>query len=805
MITIDNLKKQYRTGKGMRQTVTNGISLTLEDKGLVVILGASGSGKTTLLHLIGGMDRFDSGAISIGSERMTSFRPRQWDRMHQKKIAYVFQSHQLLTDRTVLFNLSLALRLRGLRTKEDIAKEAKSLLDAVGLSDYEDRLVRQLSGGQQQRVAVARGLAIGPDVLLADEPTGNLDSKNAYELMRLFRSIARDRLVVMVTHNADLAERFADRILEIENGSIVRDRLQEKQLDNEPELEHQIRLDRYRKASIVEGTLRVNRYEACDRSSELTVDLIERHQTVFVRVNLGSAKRAKLLTQDGSVEILSGQEPNGVDKPLPIAFEPASSVQSPHAFSFADLCRMAWDNLAFLRRQANRWIAVLALVGIIIAVSVGLIGEANAVNIPVAAVDPHYIGIEFQRSGIEVLNQLAAVDGVDQVVAFNGARAFTLSTQAYFQVRTTVVILAVPIDIRFLAVDSLMVGSMPTSYGIVIDKSVADQLITQHKDRGVETYEDVLNCHFTIQASGDEINLSPDRKLSFPITGIANKQSNSVWMAEELMYSLITPSMVDYRVLGEGFEILDGSLPNFETYIMLNDQYPALQNGEVPQMVGFGTGNYYISGIYRYVVDHQSYNFNQVMVSSLPYIKTRYFRYQNSSKIDFEIMVYAENIETAMANLIDAGYRVVDHRYDLELARRMKMADYVNLYILGLTGVALCGLCVYVIVRSQLIERRYEIGVYRGIGISRGEIVSLFFVEAMAIAAVSSLLAYFLTVALLEWAGMSFARLAVTQYSLGSVLLGCIGLAGIHGVFSILPVVILLRKTPADLMKISDI
>jgi ABC-type lipoprotein export system ATPase subunit/ABC-type antimicrobial peptide transport system permease subunit len=785
--------------------VTNGVSLTLEEKGLVVILGASGSGKTTLLHLIGGMDRFDSGAITIGSDKITSFRPRQWDRLHQKKIAYVFQSHQLLSDRTVLFNLSLALRLRGVKTKEDLAKEAKSLLDAVGLTDYEDRLVRQLSGGQQQRVAVARGLAIGPDVLLADEPTGNLDSKNAFELLRLFRVIARDRLVVMVTHNADLAERFADRILEIENGSIVRDRLPKKRDQNEEELEHQIQLDRYRKASIVEGTLRIDRYESAIQSSDLSVDLIERHQTVYVRVKAGNAKRVKLLSEDSGVEILSGQDHVGIERPLPFAFENNDSGKKPRAFRFIELWRMAWENLAFLAKQANRWIAVLALVGVIVAVSIGLIGEANAVNIPVAAIDPHYIGIEFRRSGIEVLDQLAAIEGVDQVMVFSGARSFTLSTEAFFQVRTTVEIKAVPIDIRFLRADSLLEGSMSDTYGIVIDKSVADDLIAQHKNRGIETYQDVLNCRFTIQASGDAINLSPDRKLSFPITGIANNQSNSVWMAEELIYSLITPSLVDYRVLGDGFEILEGGIPISETYILLNDQYPALYNGEVPQMVGFGTGNYYISGVYRYAVEGRTYNFNHVMVSTLPYMRTRLFRFQNGTKIDFELMVYAEDIETAIVNLTEAGYRVVDHRFDLELARQMKWSEYANLYMLGLVGIAICGLCVSIIVRSQLIERRYEIGVYRGIGISRGEIVSMFLVEAMVVAAVSSLLAYLLTIALLEWAGMSFERLSVTQYSIVSVLFGCAGLAGIHGLFSVLPVAILLRKTPAELMKQSDL
>lgn len=804
MISLNQVFKQYRLGGTRRQTVTDRVTLTLEDKGLVVIYGASGSGKTTLLHLIGGMDRFDSGSIAIGSTLIRRFRFKEWDRLHRRSIAYVFQHHQLLPDKSVLLNLTLALRLRGLKSKDAIAAEAKSLLAAVGLSDYEDRLVRQLSGGQQQRVAVARGLAIGPDVLLADEPTGNLDSKNALELMRLFKAIARDRLVVLVTHNATIANHFADRILEIENGAIVRDVRQSSFPPLAEEFEHQIHLDRYREESLTNEGLRIRRY-AMDKTEPLGVDIIERRQTVFVKVDAPNGKRVRLLGEDGVVELLRGEKKFADEVLLPTSFHDQTDQRVPRAFVFAELWGMALSTLSGVFEHAKRWVAVLALIGIVVAVSVGLIGEANAVDIPVAAIDPHYIGIEVSRTGIEILDALETIEGVDQVVAFEGVWTFRVATEPFFQVRTPIDVAAVPIDIRFLNEASLFAGALPEGYGVVVDKSVADAMIEANRNRGVANYEDVLKSRFVIQASGDPINMSPDRQLGFPITGIADHGSQSVWMAEELIYSFITPSLVDYRIFGETFRILEGDYPTSETFVLLNEQYPALIHGEIPQSVGLGTGSYYISGVYRYGPEGASYNASKLMVSTLEYIRTRFFRFENGVKNDYEIMVYAQNIELAMASLIEAGYRVVDHRYDLEMAKRMKLVEYANLYVLGIAGLVLCGLSVFVIVRSQLIERRYEIGVYRGIGISRREVLRIFLVEALVVAAVSSVAAFLLTVGLMEWAGSSFSRLSITQYSFVSILLGIGGLLTVHVLFSLLPVAALLRKTPAELMKQSDL
>jgi ABC-type lipoprotein export system ATPase subunit len=804
MISLKDVFKQYRLGGNRRQTVTDHVNLTLEDKGLVVIYGASGSGKTTLLHLIGGMDRFDSGSIAFDSTVIRRFRFKEWDRLHRRSIAYVFQHHQLLPDKTVLMNLTLALRMRGLKNKDAIALEARSLLAAVRLNDYEDRLVRQLSGGQQQRVAVARGLAIGPDVLLADEPTGNLDSKNALELMRLFKAIARDRLVVLVTHNATIANHFADRILELENGAIVRDVHQVAPPPLTEEFEHQIHLDDYQKTTLSNDSLRIDRY-AIDKTEVLNIDIIERRQTVFLKVDAPSGKRVRLLGEDGGVELVSGEKKRPDVVQLPSSFRDEAGYHSPRAFRFAELWGMALSTLSGVFAHAKRWVAVLSLIGIVVAVSVGLIGEANAVDIPVATIDPHYIGIEVSRTGIEILEALETVEGVDQVVAFEGAWTFRVATEPYFQVRTPIDVSAVPIDIRFLDETTLIAGVMPEGYGVVIDQSVADAMIEGNRDRGIANYEDILHSDFVIQASGDAINMAPDRQIGFPITGIADNQSQSVWMAEELIYSFITPSLIDYRILGADFQILEGDYPSSETYILLNEHYPALMQGDIPQSVGLGTGSYYISGIYRYGPDGASYNANKLMVSTLDYIRTRFFRFENGVKNDYEIMVYAKDVDLALANLIDAGYRVVDHRFDLETARRMKLLEYANLYVLGLAGLLLCGLSVFVIIRSQLIERRYEIGVYRGIGISRREVLRIFLVEAIVVAAVSSVAAFLLTVGLMEWAGSSFSRLSITQYSVSSILLGIAGLLVVHILFSLLPVAALLRKTPAELMKQSDL
>ena len=221
MLQVKNISKQYRTGN-LIQNALNGVELNFRDSEFVSVLGPSGSGKTTLLNIIGGLDRYDSGDLIIDGTSTKKYKDSDWDYYRNHMIGFVFQNYNLIPHQSILANVELALTIGGVSRSERRKRAKKALID-VGLADQLHKKPNQLSGGQMQRVAIARALVNNPKILLADEPTGALDSETGIKVMELLKEIAKDRLVIMVTHNPELAERYSSRTVNLKDGRIVDD------------------------------------------------------------------------------------------------------------------------------------------------------------------------------------------------------------------------------------------------------------------------------------------------------------------------------------------------------------------------------------------------------------------------------------------------------------------------------------------------------------------------------------------------------------------------------------------------------
>ena len=221
MLTVHDIHKEYCTGN-LVQKALDGVSLSFRECEFVAILGPSGSGKTTLLNIIGGLDRYDSGEMTFRGVPTSSYRDRDWDTYRNHTIGFIFQSYNLIPHQTILSNVELAMTLSGVGRQER-RHRALDALDRVGLLEQAQKKPMQLSGGQMQRVAIARALVNNPSVLLADEPTGALDSDTGEQVMQLLKEVAKDHLVIMVTHNPDLADRYASRIVRLRDGKITED------------------------------------------------------------------------------------------------------------------------------------------------------------------------------------------------------------------------------------------------------------------------------------------------------------------------------------------------------------------------------------------------------------------------------------------------------------------------------------------------------------------------------------------------------------------------------------------------------
>lgn len=221
MLQVDKLTKRYAIAN-FKQTALDQLSLSFRDKEFVCILGPSGSGKTTLLNMIGGLDRYDDGDLLIDGKSTQHFSDADWDSYRNHAIGFVFQSYNLITHTSVLANVEIGMTLSGL-TAEKRRQRALEVLEQVGLKDHVYKKPNQLSGGQMQRVAIARALANDPEIILADEPTGAIDSETSKQIMTLIQTIAKDKLVIMVTHDQTIAERYASRIVSLKDGKVIND------------------------------------------------------------------------------------------------------------------------------------------------------------------------------------------------------------------------------------------------------------------------------------------------------------------------------------------------------------------------------------------------------------------------------------------------------------------------------------------------------------------------------------------------------------------------------------------------------
>ncbi|MCL2708702.1 MAG: ABC transporter ATP-binding protein, partial [Defluviitaleaceae bacterium] len=221
MLELREIKKTYKIGE-IETKALDGINLAFRKKEFVAILGASGSGKTTCLNIIGGLDRYDSGDLIIKGKSTKQFTDREWDAYRNNSIGFVFQSYNLITHLSIVANVELGMTLSGV-SKRERNKRAVEILERVGLREHLHKNPNQLSGGQMQRVAIARALVNDPEIILCDEPTGALDTSTGRQIMDLIKEIASEKLVIKVTHNPEIADGYADRIVRFQDGRLTDD------------------------------------------------------------------------------------------------------------------------------------------------------------------------------------------------------------------------------------------------------------------------------------------------------------------------------------------------------------------------------------------------------------------------------------------------------------------------------------------------------------------------------------------------------------------------------------------------------
>lgn len=301
MVKLEKVNKYFNRRRKNEIHIINNTSLELEDKGLVAILGQSGSGKTTLLNAIGGLDKVNKGKIYINGKKITKRRANTVDKIRNLNIGYVFQDYKLIENMSVFDNIAISLRMLGLKNKKEIQKRVNYVLEAVNMYRYRNRPAGMLSGGEKQRVAIARAIVKNPSIVIADEPTGNLDSKNTLEIMNIIKAISKEKLVILVTHEVDLAQFYATRIVEVQDGKVIKDYKNETRESLEYRLDNKIYLKDFENINNLKNEkLNIDIYSDKD-DEEIDIKLVVKNGNIFIQAD---NRKIEVVDENSAIELI---------------------------------------------------------------------------------------------------------------------------------------------------------------------------------------------------------------------------------------------------------------------------------------------------------------------------------------------------------------------------------------------------------------------------------------------------------------------------------------------------------------------
>ncbi len=807
MIQLKALHKYFNRRKRNEIHVLNDITLDLPEKGLVVLLGPSGSGKTTLLNVLGGLDSVQEGTIIFGDKTLKGYHAQAWDKIRNEHVGYIFQNYNLLPDMSVFENIAFVLKMMGINDQEIIKERVEYILKAVNMFPFRKKKATQLSGGQQQRVAIARAIVKNPNVVIADEPTGNLDSKNTLDIMNIIKQISEQTLVVLVTHEKNIAELYADRIIEIKDGEIISD------VENSSDGHHDFGPDEtiyLKDLNKVDGQiddyLNVNYYSDQKQSTPIEVRLIVKNKTLYLDVD-SKFNKVKLVDKGSGIKI---EDAHYVKKTRAELMETTfnrdeiDNTNVPRQrHSIVSIKQSLWlavKKILQATRRGKLMLFAFAVAGMVIALSISMFATAVIIDPePSMVLDRGYVRVNssvyFDTADINYLEGLTDTDDSYFINPYGSISAYFLTPQG------TNGSLTISGNINLFKVlndRQLDKGSIPEegSLGIVVTRALADNLIAsyQGQDFGIWNDDALLN---------ESVNIAG---LTVPITGIAKSGIEMIYMSDELAATYLLSLSNQYAVITNEFldeyssaDLAYGDLPTSSVgQVISTTLFTSLLPLTNPATASFPitTDGYVITGLIE-SDDMIIYMYKDAFIRSYLESSRTLFIHSNDAPELIEKLKSDGELTGTFTDIYQTAFD------SLRQQQQLILASSITTFAI-LIGASLIGF--YFVIRSSLISRIYEVSVYRALGVHKRDIFSSFLVEISILTTVSTLLGYLLATMLLSRLTQGLLGdlnfILVTPLTIGA---GLILVYGLNILAGIAPVYFLLRKTPAQILSQYDI
>lgn len=807
MIRVTNLEKYYNKGKKSEQHVLNDVNLEFGDTGLVCILGESGSGKTTLLNTIGGLDDFSGGSVEIDGTKITGYSPKIIDAIRNEHFGYIFQNYYILQEYSVEYNVKLALNRYAL-TEEEKDERTDYILDMLGILKYKKKLVSRLSGGQQQRVSIARALVKAPDIILADEPTGNLDEENTLRTMMILKNISKECLVIVVTHEKRIAKFFADRIIKVCDGKIVSDKpnnatAYERSDDANiylREYEQEITNDKYADFKIY--------YRQDEIPEKLRLNFVWKDEKLYIQ-NL-MPNDIVVANEENGVQILDEERPSLDIKDVENFEYDLSRLDEKKnsRLPLKEVWHMAKANISVLGKKQGFIAIILLASAILLSITTAkLVNDKTIDEKSIVSTDSHYIKLDFKN--------ISVFDYEDQFKILDFAKEYMTDTQygdifcvpsanMYLEGKVFTQLKSLGqnlsgfsyVSYEHLNKKDILYGRMPEKRNeVVIDKQVIDRM-TEKKNAVTLMYTGYKSY------LGAKLSDSADSKR-LKIVGISDTSEPSVYCNQNVLLGFSESSYL----LESVDEFKQEKVKGYENLSLKDDEVLIRKGllesegylvGSTLEMGEDTNTNYKIVGTFPDSVGID-YVFSDKGCENIKCLMV----YQNRSCLIYtnDMAKTKKYYKKVCSEQLDRFAPVMTVPHDDEIKKYVEehSSDSFAGNLITAAIAIISVIMIYFMIKSNAMTRSEELTVYRMFGISNKSIITAFIMELYAIASVTTLPAVLIT------AGVIKVISLVPSLNMGVIfpwwavagLLLCIYAA--YAVICILPIRSILAKPPAAL------
>ena len=817
MIKIENANKYFNRHKKNEIHVINNTSLEFEENGLIALLGQSGSGKTTLLNSIGGLDKINKGKIYINGQKITKKTSSKIDKIRNLNIGYIFQDYKLIDNMTVYENIALNLKMIGIKDKKEIKTRVDYVLESVNMYRYRNRLASMLSGGERQRVGIARAIVKNPNIVIADEPTGNLDSKNSLEIMNIIKAISKDRLVILVTHEVELAKFYASRIIEIQDGKVINDYENIDNKDLDYRIDNKFYLKDFEKhEKINKDNINLDIYS--EKENNIDLKVIVKNGNIYIKSNL---QKVEVIDDSSSIELIDDNYKK-IDKTIyqQYNYNLKDVINTKIKPRYSSIYSLSKSIINGFKKIANYSILKkILLIGffvsamfIVYAIS-NIAGTLNIKDEDFVSKNKNYLEVQIPNIKVENFLQYEKEEGINYILPSDVNVSFTMNFDEYYQTSKINGELTGSLSsINMISENDIIKGRIAQNeYEIVIDKMTIDKMLNGGmnvaKHAGIKQPEQLLEKQVIRK------NMKP-----FKIVGIVDMHSPSIYVYESNFINILSNSspqsngmgtimvgeqnqtdtegsIINYKLKEENIILKKGRLPlnDYEVIVNISNQYNMKLNKKIKTKVN--DVELTVVGYYESSIGDNSYLVNE---------NTAKYKLISESQ---NLTIYAKDDNKVIQNFDEKYNLYVQNTYEKDKQEYLKeQKTSINSSIIFASIILIISLIeIYLIMRSSFLSRIKEVGILRAIGVKKKDIYKMFVGEIIAITSTASMLGIVL---------MSYILNALSQVPYISkmfvvdikVVTSSIILIFVFNIIvGLLPLYRVLRKTPAQILSRHDL